>query len=173
VAVVNEGIGGNHLLTNGLGQSALERFDRDVLAVSSVQAMLILEGINDLGGLGRKPDATAAEHTALVHRLEAAFAQIVERAHAHGIRVYGATITPDGGSGYYHPSAADEAARTAVNAWIRQPGHFDGVVDFDQVVRDPAHPDRLLPAYDSGDHLHPGPAGYKALGDAVPLSLFR
>ncbi len=173
VAVVNEGIGGNHLLTNGLGQSVLERYDRDVLAVAGVRSVLVLEGINDLGQLGRYPNATPAMHTVLIARMENAFTQIIERAHAHGMEVYGATITPDTGSDYYHPNADDEAARQAVNAWIRQPGHFDGVVDFDAVVRDPAHPDRMLPAYDSGDHLHPGPAGYKAMGNAVPLSLFR
>jgi lysophospholipase L1-like esterase len=173
VAVVNEGIGGNHLLTNGIGQSALERFDRDVLGVAGVRSVLVLEGINDLGMLGRFPNATPEMHTTLIARMEDAFTQIIERAHAHGIKVYGATITPDGGSGYYHPSPDDEAARQAVNAWIRQPGHFDAVVDFDAVVRDPAHPEQMLPAYDSGDHLHPGPAGYKAMGNAVPLNLFR
>lgn len=173
IGVVNEGIGGNHLLTNGLGDNVLERFDRDVLSPAAGRYILVLEGINDLGGLGRRPDVTPAQHTDLVQRIEAAFMQIIERGHAHGMRVYGATITPDGGSGYYHPSADDEAARQAINAWIRQPGHFDGFVDFDQVVRDPAHPDQLLPAYDSGDHLHPGPAGYKAMGEAVPLAWFR
>lgn len=171
VAVVNEGIGGNHLLTNGLGESALQRFDRDVLAVSGARTLLILEGINDLGGLGRTEAATAEQHAELVAHMEAAFVQMVERAHAHGIRVIGATIMPDGGSTYYHPSAADEAARQAVNTWIREPGHFDNVVDLDKVARDPANPQRLLPAFDSGDHLHPGPAGYKAMGEAFPLGL--
>ena len=171
--VVNEGIGGNHLLTNGLGENVLERFDRDVLSPAEGRYVIVLEGINDLGALARTPNATPEQHTELVHRMEAAYLQIIERAHAHGMRVYGATITPDGGSGYYHPNADDEAARQAVNAWIRQPGHFDGFVDFDQIARDPAHPDRLLPAFDSGDHLHPGPAGYKAMGNAVPLAWFR
>lgn len=173
VAVVNEGIGGNHLLTNGIGQNILERFDRDVLGVAGIRSIVLLEGINDLGILSRNPDGTPAMHTDLVARMESAFIQIIERAHAHGIKVYGATITADGGSGYYHPNAADDAAREAVNAWIRQPGNFDGVVDFDQITRDPAHPNQLLPAFDSGDHLHPGPAGYKAMGNAVPLSWFR
>jgi lysophospholipase L1-like esterase len=85
--------------------------------------------------------------------------------------VIGATILPYGGSKYYHPGPESEADRVAINAWVRAAGHFDGVVDFDQVTRDPQHPDRLLPAYDSGDHLHPGPAGYKAMGDAIPLTL--
>jgi lysophospholipase L1-like esterase len=173
VAVVNEGIGGNHLLTNGLGESALERFDRDVLAVSGVKYVIVLEGINDLGGLGRQPDATQEQHDVLVKRMEGALEQIVERAHAHGILVYGATIMPDGGGRYYHPDAADDAARQAVNAWILAPGRFDGVVDLDKVTRDPANPLRLNPAFDSGDHLHPGPVGYKAMGDAIPLEWFR
>jgi lysophospholipase L1-like esterase len=172
LAVVNEGIGGNHLLTNGLGENSLERFDRDVLAVSGVRCVLLLEGINDLGGLGRTPNATAAQHTELVAAMEGALRQIVERAHAHGIRVIGATIMADGGSTYYHPDAADDAARRAVNAWILAPGNFDGVVDFDKATRDAAIPLRLNPAFDSGDHLHPGPVGYKAMGDAVPLGLF-
>jgi len=119
------------------------------------------------------PSATPEQHATLVGRMEAAYVQVIERAHAHGIKVYGATITPDTGSGYYHPTATDDADRLAVNAWIRQPGHFDGCVDLDAVTRDPAHPNQLLPAYDSGDHLHPGPAGYKAMGNAIPLDWFR
>lgn len=172
-AVVNEGIGGNHLLTNGTGESALERLDRDLLGVAGVRAVLVLEGINDLGALSRQTGTTPADHDALVGHLEAALQQIIERAHAEGIKVFGATVTPDTGSDYYHPNAEDERARQTLNTWIRQPGHFDAVVDFDRVIRDPAHPDRMLPAYDSGDHLHPGPAGYKAMGDAIPLSLLR
>lgn len=86
--------------------------------------------------------------------------------------VIGGTITPYGDSDYYHPGAASEADREAINAWIRQPGHFDAVIDFDRVIRDPRHPDRLLPAYDSGDHLHPSPAGYRAMAAAIPLGLF-
>lgn len=173
IAVANEGIGGNHLLTDGIGQSALERFDPDVLAVAGVHWVVVLDGINDLGALARTPNATAATHADLVARMEAAYIQLIERAHAHGLKVYGATLTPDSGSAYYHPNAEDEAARQAVNAWIRQPGHFDGFVDFDQTVRDPAHPSQLLPAFDSGDHLHPGPAGYRAMGEAVPLAWFQ
>lgn len=173
VAVVNEGIGGNHLLTNGLGQSALERFDRDVLAVSGVRYVVVLEGINDLGALARTEGATDEQHAELVSRMEGALQQMIDRAHAHGILVYGCTITPDGGSGYYHPNAADDAARVAVNAWILAPGHFDGAVDLDKLTRDPANPMKLKPDFDSGDHLHPGPAGYKAMGDAIPLEWFR
>jgi lysophospholipase L1-like esterase len=171
--VLNEGIGGNRLLLDGLGPNALARFDRDVLAQTAVRAVIVLEGINDLGTLTRDHDVSAEEHAGLVLRIEAAYAQMIERAHAHGVRVIGATILPYAGSGYYHPGPESEADREAINAWIRGPGHFDSVVDFDQVMRDPQHPDRLLPAYDSGDHLHPGPAGYKAMGDAIPLALFR
>ncbi len=169
--VLNEGIGGNRLLLDGLGPNALARFDRDVLAQTAVRAVIVLEGVNDLGTLTRDHDAPAEEHAALVSRIEAAYTQMIERAHAHGIRVIGATILPFAGSGYYHPGPESEADRLAVNAWIRGAGHFDGVVDFDKLTRDPAHPDRLLPAYDSGDHLHPSPVGYKAMGDAVPLKL--
>jgi lysophospholipase L1-like esterase len=97
---------------------------------------------------------------------------VIARAHAHGIRVYGATITPYFGSAYYHPGPLSEADRQAVNTWIRAVGHFDAVIDFDAVVRDPQHPDQLLSKYDCGDHLHPSPAGYKAMGEAIPLALF-
>lgn len=173
VAVANEGIGGNHLLTNGLGESVLERFDRDVLAVSGVRYVVVLEGINDLGGLGRRPGATQQDWEELVKRMEGAFAQIVARAHAHGILVYGCTIMPDGGGKYYNPGAMDNAARRQVNAWILAPGHFDGVLDMDKVAQDPANPLDLNPKYDSGDHLHPGPVGYKAMGDAIPLEWFK
>ena len=172
VGVSNQGIGGNHLLTDGLGPNALARFDRDVLAPAGVRWVIVLEGVNDLGGLTRDGEVSPEQHAALVERILEAYQQIIERAHAHGLRVFGATITPYVGSDYYHPGPLSEADRTAINAWIRVPGHYDAVIDFDQVVRDPAHPDRLLPAYDSGDHLHPSPAGYRAMGDAVPLGLF-
>ena len=102
----------------------------------------------------------------------AAYEQIIERAHDHSLRVIGATITPYRGSNYYHPGPLSEADRQTVNTWIRAPGHFDAVLDFDSVVRDPSAPDHLLPAYDCGDHLHPSPAGYRAMGTAIPLSLF-
>jgi lysophospholipase L1-like esterase len=171
--VLNEGIGGNRLLLDGLGPNALARFDRDVLAQTAVRAVIVLEGVNDLGTLTRDHDVSVEEHAALVSRIEGAYAQMIERAHAHGVWVIGATILPYVGSGYYHPGPESEADRQAINAWIRGAGHFDSVVDFDQVTRDPQHPDRLLPAYDSGDHLHPGPAGYKAMGNAIPLTLFR
>ena len=172
ISILNQGIGGNHLLTDGLGPSALARFDRDVLAQSGVHWLIVFEGINDLGGLARQGEAPSTEHSLLVHRIIAAYQQIIARAHTHSIRVMGATITPYVGSDYYHPAPANEADRQTINHWIRASAHFDAVLDFDRVVRDPSRPDRLLPAYDCGDHLHPSPAGYRALAEAVPLSLF-
>ncbi|WP_233843216.1 SGNH/GDSL hydrolase family protein [Dyella sp. 2HG41-7] len=172
IGVVNKGIGGNHLLSDGLGPNALARFDRDVLAPSGVHWLIVLEGVNDLGGLTINGDVPAAKHADLEHQIIAAYQQIIDRAHARGLRVIGGTITPFVGSDFYHPGAQTEADRQAINAWIRKPGHFDAVIDFDATVRDPHQPDRLLPAYDCGDHLHPSPAGYKAMGETIPLSLF-
>ena len=172
VGVSNQGIGGNHLLTDGLGPNALARFDRDVLAPAGVRWLIVFEGVNDLGGLARTGEVPPTEHATLVERVLSAYRQIVERAHAHGLRVFGATITPYVGSSYYHPGPSSEADRLAVNQWIRTAGNFDGVIDFDAVVRDPTHPDQLLPAFDCGDHLHPSPAGYKAMGESIPLTAF-
>lgn len=172
IGVSNQGIGGNHLLTDGLGPNTLARFDRDVLAQAGVKWLIVLEGVNDLGGFTIHHEVSQADHDAFVARILAAYQQIITRAHAHGIRVYGGTITPYEGNSYYHPDAQNEADRQAINTWIRTPGHFDAVIDFDAAIRDPQHPARLLPAYDCGDHLHPGPAGYKAMADAIPLSLF-
>ncbi|MES2219664.1 MAG: SGNH/GDSL hydrolase family protein [Acidobacteriota bacterium] len=173
IGVLNQGIGGNHLLVDGLGPNALARFNRDVLAQTGVRYLIVLEGVNDLGRLTRQGEVPVAEHEALVAQILAAFQQMILRAHTHGIKIIGATITPYAGSDYYRPTARDEVDRTEVNAWIRAPGHFDAVIDFDQVVRDPSQPDRLRPSYDSGDHLHPSPAGYRAMANAVPLSLFN
>ncbi len=173
LGVLNEGIGGNHLLTDGLGVNALARMDRDVLAQSGARYVFVLEGINDLGMLSRADNVQPEDHAVLVRNMIAAYEQIILRAHAHGLKVIGATLTPYVGSDYYHPAPANEADRQQINTWIRTPGHFDAMVDFDAVVRDPANPQRMLPAADSGDHLHPGPAGYKMMGDAIPLSLFR
>jgi lysophospholipase L1-like esterase len=172
IGVSNQGIGGNHLLTDGLGPNALARFDRDVLGPSGVRWVILFEGVNDLGGLARTAEVSPAEHATQVQRVLAAYQQIIQRTHAHGLRVIGATITPYVGSDYYHPGPLSEADRQSVNQWIRSPGHFDAVLDFDSVVRDPQHPDRLMPTYDCGDHLHPSPAGYKAMGESIPLSLF-
>lgn len=172
-AVLNEGIGGNRLLLDGLGPNALARLDRDVLAQSGVHYLIVLEGINDIGMLTRGAAATEAQHEELVRRMIGAYREIVMRAHSHGIKVIGATILPFMGSDYYHPDQANEHDREVVNAWIRAPRHFDAVVDFDKVTADPVHRDRLRADYDSGDHLHPSPAGYRAMADAIPLQLFR
>jgi len=172
IAVLNHGIGGNRLLTDGLGPNALARFDHDVLAQAGVRYLIVLEGVNDLGMATRTGEITKEEHAALVRRLLAAYEQIITRAHAHDIQVIGATILPFTGSGFYHPGPDSESDRQAINQWIRTAGHFDAVIDFDKLMRDPEHPERLLPAYDVGDHLHPSPAGYAAMGGAVPLPLF-
>jgi lysophospholipase L1-like esterase len=169
VSVLNVGIGGNKLLKDGSGQAALARLDRDVLTQSGVKALIVLIGINDIGGLSREGEVTPEKRTQVVTGLIAAYRQIVTRADERGIRVIGATILPCGGTKVYRSDADADADRQAVNAWIRGSGVFDAVVDFDRVTRDPAHPERLLPAYDSGDQLHPSPAGYKAMGEAVAI----
>ncbi|GAC1415341.1 MAG: SGNH/GDSL hydrolase family protein [Acidobacteriaceae bacterium] len=168
-SVLNLGIGGNRVLHDGLGPNSLARFDRDILSHSGVRTLVVLEGINDLGTLTRSALATPEEHAALVHSLVAVYTQMIERAHTHGIKAIGATIMPDGAFALYHPDSANEADRTAVNTWIRSPGHFDGVIDFDLITRDPLHPDRLQPTYDSGDHIHLSPAGYTAMGNAAAI----
>ena len=172
LAVLNHGIGGNRLLLDGLGPNALARFDHDVLAQAGARYLIVLEGINDLGTLTHDGEVSQAEHDALVRRILSAYEQMITRAHSHGIQVMGATILPFVGSEFYHPGPVSEADRQAVNQWIRTPGHFDAVIDFDRALRDPEHPDRLLAAFDSGDHLHPSLAGYAAMADAIPLSLF-
>jgi lysophospholipase L1-like esterase len=170
IGVVNQGIGGNRLLLDGIAANALARFDHDVLAQAGVRYVIVLEGINDLAMLTHEKEVSEAEHEAEVRRLIAAYEQIIVRAHGQGVRVIGATILPFVGSAFYHPNAKNEADREAVNEWIRK--HFDGVLDFDKLMRDPAHPEMMLPAYDSGDHLHPSPSGYAAMAEAVPFSLF-
>lgn len=171
MAVLNAGIGGNRLRLDGTGPNALARFEREVLTPPGVTHLLVIEGINDLGTLTRDAPATLEQHAALVREMIGVLQQIVARARAHGIKVIGGTIMPDGASAYYHPDAANEADRAAVNAWIRRPGNFDAVVDFDAAMRDPKNPTRLLPDLDSGDGLHPSVAGYQAMADAVPLAL--
>jgi lysophospholipase L1-like esterase len=165
VAVANEAAGGNRVLNDGLGPNALARLDRDVLAQSGVAWLIVFEGVNDIGTAG----ADEAAQRDVAADLIAAYDQIIVRAHAQGIRVYGATLTPFGGNTNYDDEAGvRETARQRVNAWIRAAHRFDGVLDFDAAVRDPAAPRRLRPAYDVGDHLHLDPAGYRALADAVP-----
>lgn len=161
IAVLNEGIGGNCVLRGGLGPTALSRFNRDVLSQSGVRWLIVLEGVNDIGG---SHDASVATN------LIAAYGQIIDQAHARHLRVYGATILPFGRS--FYDSPAHEAARETVNQWIRTSDKFDAVIDFDAVMRDPQNPSHLLPAADSGDHLHPDEAGYKIMADAIDLKLF-
>ncbi len=171
VAVINQGIGGNRLLDDGLGPNALARFDRDVLSQSGVRWLIVHEGINDLGTFGTQPGRSDEDHGKLVDRIIAAYRQIIDRAHAHGIKVMGATLTPFAGP-TYHPTQRGEDDRAAINVWIRNSGAFDAVVDFDKALRDPARPLHLKPEYDSGDDLHPSPKGYQAMADAIALSLF-
>ncbi|WBH15538.1 SGNH/GDSL hydrolase family protein [Sphingomonas radiodurans] len=172
IGVVNAGIGGNRVLLDGLGPNLLARFDRDVVARSGVRWAIMLEGVNDIGVLTRDGLVDAAAHKALVTRITQGYAELAARAHAHGIKLIAGTIMPFGGNDYYNPGAATEADRQAINRFIRTSGTFDAVIDFDRIMRDPVRPDRLAPAFDSGDHLHPSMAGYKAMGDAVPLAMF-
>jgi lysophospholipase L1-like esterase len=169
LSVLNQGAGGGRVLRDGLGTSALARFDRDVIAVPGVRWLVIFEGVNDLGtavGARAKGDKAATAED-----LIAAFRQMILRAHSHGIRVIGATIMPfDGFTSYFTPES--EADRQAVNAWIRTSGELDGVIDFDAITRDPAQPSRLSAAVDGGDHLHPSAAGYRIMAEAIDLGLF-
>jgi lysophospholipase L1-like esterase len=166
--VLNQGIGGNRVLHDGYGPSALARFDRDVIAQSGVKYLIFLESINDIGRL-KAPHEPGDNITA--DDLIFGLSQLVTRAHQHGIKVIGATLTPYMGAGYSCPLG--EQVRQAYNQWIRTSGVLDGVIDFEKITQDPAHPDMFLPDYDSGDHLHPKDAGYKAMGDAIDLSLFH
>jgi lysophospholipase L1-like esterase len=167
ISVVNQGISGNQVLRDGAGLSALARFDRDVLSVAGVKWVVLLEGINDINARGRTdgPDALTSED------LIAGYRQIIERAHTHGIKVAGATLTPEEGV----PTASErgEEIRRTVNQWIRTSGQFNAVVDFDAVLRDPARPVRVRPEFDPGDHIHPNDAGNQAMVDAFDLKIFR
>jgi lysophospholipase L1-like esterase len=166
VAVLNHGVGGGRVLRDGLGVSALRRFDRDVIAQPGVRWLIILEGVNDLG-------TSRPEHAAQTAQdLIAAFDQMISRAHDHGIKVYGATIMPFGGFRNYD-TPEREAARQTVNAWIRSSGRFDAVIDFDAVARDPANPSRLSDAVDQGDNLHLSAAGYAIIAGSIDLQLFE
>jgi lysophospholipase L1-like esterase len=169
LAIINQAAGGNRVLNDGLGPNVLARFDRDVLAQSGVRWLILFEGVNDIG----TAEATPAAQKQVAEDLIAAYESLIVRAHAHGIRVYGATITPFVGSFYDDPDGLREAARQTVNQWIRTSRQFDAVLDFDKAVRDPAGPTRLLPAYDTGDHLHMNPTGYKAIAESVPSWLLK
>ena len=176
IGVVDAGIGGNRILHDAaanvrFGVNALARFDRDVLAQPGVKYVIVLEGINDLG----HPGSSAPEsETVSAEDLIAGLKQMIERAHEHGLKIFGATLTPFEGTpfpGYF--TAEKEAKRKALNEWIRTGRGFDGVIDFEKAIRDPKNPDRMLTEYDGGDHLHPGDAGYKAMGEAIELSWFK
>ena len=177
LGVIDEGIIGNRILHptepqfgNLFAPAALARFDRDALAQAGVQYIIVLLGINDIG----HPGGTApASEEVSAEQIEAGLSQLVERAHEHGIRVFGATLTPFEGTtltDFFSPEK--EVKRQAVNRWIRTAGAFDAVIDFDAAIRDPGHPARILPAFDGGDHLHPSDAGQRAMAEAIPLRLF-
>jgi lysophospholipase L1-like esterase len=166
-AVLNAGIAGNQVLGDGApgaGVNAQARFDRDVLMQAGVSHVILMEGINDIG-LARQNATPSAEDLIAAHR------QLIERAHSRGLKIFGATLTPFDGAAYF--TQEGEAKRQALNQWIRTSGAYDGVIDFDAVTRDPNAPGKIKPEFDSGDHLHPSDAGYKAMGDAVDLALFK
>jgi len=170
LTVLNQGLGGNRILNDGLGPNVLARFDRDVLAQSGAKWLIVWEGVNDIG----TAPATEADQKQVAADIIAAYQQIITRAHAAGIRVYGATITPFGGNDPYDdPTGFREEARQTVNTWIRTSHQFDAVLDFDAAVRDPANPRQINPTFDVGDHLHMTPAGYGAIAAAVPVNLFK
>ncbi|MGB6688720.1 MAG: SGNH/GDSL hydrolase family protein [Terracidiphilus sp.] len=168
VGVLNEGIGGNRILQDGLGPNALSRFDRDVIGQTGIRWLIVLEGVNDIGtakaAAGPGAPSTVAADVILAYK------QFILRAHAHGVRIYGGTITPFAGSSYANASTLRDW--DAVNDWIRTCNQFDGVIDFDKAVRDPRNPEQLDPAADSGDHLHPNSEGYRRMAAAVDPAWF-
>lgn len=171
MSVVDEGISGNRVLNDSIccGVNALARFDRDVLTQSGVKDVILLEGINDIGFSQLNSPLTAPATNVSAAEIIAGYQQLITQAHAAGVEIFGGTLTPFQGAGYY--TAAGEAKREAVNNWIRTSHAFDGVIDFDRAVRDPANPLVFLPAYDSGDHLHPNDAGYQAMAQAINLAM--
>jgi lysophospholipase L1-like esterase len=176
--VVNMGISGNRVLGDGAGQSALTRFDRDVLSATGVKAVVIFEGVNDLGiAYGKFEGPLAERFKALAGKkvtqedLIAGYRQLIARAHARGLKVIAATITPYGGAMYF--SEEGDAVRQAINNWIRTSKEVDGVIDFDAVIRDPAKPTQIKDGFHAGDHLHGSDAGYAAMAAAIDLKLFK
>jgi lysophospholipase L1-like esterase len=165
IGVANMGIGGNRVLRDVSGVSALGRFDRDVLSQSGVKWVMLLEGINDIGH-----GATTPAEPVTAENLIGSYKQLIERAHTQGVQVIGCTLTPYEGANYHRDDF--EKVREDVNAWIRTPGNFDGVVDFEAAVRDPANPKKFLPEFDPGDHLHPNDKGYEAMANAIDLGIF-
>jgi lysophospholipase L1-like esterase len=167
--VDEQGLGGNRILHDIRGDSGLRRFDRDVLAQPGVTHVIVLLGTNDLRNRWAKP-----EEEVTVEQMIAGLKQMALRAHARGIKIFGGTLMPFENEtflvGAWTP--AREAVRQSVNAWIRNGGAFDAVIDFDAGVRDPEHPTSMLPLYDCGDHLHPSDAGYNRMGDIIDLALF-
>jgi lysophospholipase L1-like esterase len=168
IGVLDEGISGNRLLHNLVGPNALARFDRDVIAQAGVSYVILEEGNGDIGFPNFLPDQSqAVSATDII----AAYRQLIIRAHEAGLRIYGTTLTPFAGSFLY--SDAGEVERQAVNKWIRTSGAFDGIIDFEAVLRDGQTPPHVLAQYDSGDHVHPNDAGYAAMANAIPLELFE
>jgi lysophospholipase L1-like esterase len=165
VSVLNQGIGGNCVLKDCLGPAAIDRFERDVLNQTDVKWVIILEGINDIGGI-----RSAEQADTVANGLINAYQQMIEKAHDQNILVYGATLLPFGESFYDGPER--ERARQQVNEWIRTSGSFDAIIDFDKALNNPEHPNQLLPAADTGDHLHPNENGYRLMAKAVDLTLF-
>lgn len=167
-SVVNTGIGGNRILQNGLGPRLLARFDRDALARSGVTHVVLLEGVNDLGTSHRQRTTTPESRATLLADLQRALSTMAAQARERGVCLFVATVMPYGGSGYYQPQPENEADRQTLNTWIRQPARFDGVIDFDALMRDPARPSHLKREVDN-DGLHPSMAGYQAMADAFPI----
>jgi lysophospholipase L1-like esterase len=174
--VVNEGISGARILTDRMGTNSLARFDHDVIAQPRASTVILMMGINDIGWPQMVLDPNAKEPTA--KEITNGYHQLIERAHAHGLRILGATLTPfeetfKGGplEGYYNPDK--EKIRMAVNDWIRTSGEFDGVIDFDALARDPARPSHIKAEYNSGDNLHPNDAAYEAMADSIDLGMLK
>jgi lysophospholipase L1-like esterase len=168
-AVINAGIGGNRMLREGNGPSLLTRFERDVLDRPGVTHALMLIGVNDLGRLHKGGQETPQARQAMLDEIQAGWRKLAGEAHARGVCLLAGTLTPYGASRLYRPGPGNEADRQALNAWLRSADFLDGVADFDAAVRDPAAPDRLQAAFDSGDGLHLSPAGYRAMAGAVPV----